>query len=664
MSVINTNFKSLITQNNLTVNNRALSQAMEELSTGKRINSASDDAAGLAISNKMTAQIRGLNQSVRNANDGISMIQTAEGALKEVTNMLQRMRELAVQSANDTNTSSDRFALDLEYQQLGREISRIATNTQWNAMNILNNTEVGQAGTAHDVGEGVRNVKFQVGANPNQVINLGLKDFSYNLGIGATQSESKFSLGNMSGMQDFQFKLDGQTINFSASRKIGYNDSGAALLDARGNPVTVMTEEELVDFTTQMKKAITDTEGFSNVSVTRVGQDIYVSDAEGRAIGGLAAADPVGVSAISEWEAADLNETVLGLNNMAGKKDFSLNVNGQAVNFSVANAIVGDVPTDAEAGAIATALESALDAAFGADEYTVAGDTTAGVSTLTITAPEVTFGFNNMYTDGNGNSIVDPEVAIDNGVTATSETVVTFDPAAIYNADNNTLISNSFRMNVGGQWMDLSINPALVENDSVNIASIQEAFEDGIQAALDTVYGKDNFAVANTGWEFTITSQIHFNTGDLTGSTGAATRDGAGNLRVTASVIAAGVEAVDGLTPNGNPNSVFSGSARLNDTSLKTQASSNVAVDRLDNAMANVDRELATFGAVINRLTYAADNLTTTSQNTSFSRSRILDTDYAAATTELARTQIIQQAGMAMLAQANQQPQTVLSLLQ
>ena len=130
MSVINTNFKSLITQNNLTVNNRNLSEAMEKLSTGKRINSASDDAAGLAISNKMTAQIRGLNQSVRNANDGISLIQTAEGALTEVTNMLQRMRELAVQSANDTNTSSDRFALDLEYQQLAREISRIATNTQ------------------------------------------------------------------------------------------------------------------------------------------------------------------------------------------------------------------------------------------------------------------------------------------------------------------------------------------------------------------------------------------------------------------------------------------------------------------------------------------------------------------------------------------------------
>jgi len=107
MSVINTNVKALVAQNSLTVNNRAMSKTMEQLSTGKRINSAADDAAGLAISSKMTSQIRGLNQAVRNANDGISLIQTAEGALNEVTNMLQRMRELAVQAANDTNTDED-----------------------------------------------------------------------------------------------------------------------------------------------------------------------------------------------------------------------------------------------------------------------------------------------------------------------------------------------------------------------------------------------------------------------------------------------------------------------------------------------------------------------------------------------------------------------------
>ena len=160
MSVINTNIKSTIAQNALTVNNRSLSKAMEQLSTGKRINSASDDAAGLAISNKMTAQVRGLDQAVRNANDGISMIQTADGATKEITNMLQRMRELAVQAANDTNTDDDRDALAAEATELTSEIDRIAKNTTWNGMVIFNNTV-----TKSTVGDTAGTAKFHVGAN-------------------------------------------------------------------------------------------------------------------------------------------------------------------------------------------------------------------------------------------------------------------------------------------------------------------------------------------------------------------------------------------------------------------------------------------------------------------------------------------------------------------
>jgi flagellin len=159
MSVINTNVKSLVAQNSLTVNGRAMSKTMEQLSTGKRINTAADDAAGLAISNKMTSQIRGLNQAVRNANDAISMIQTAEGALGEVNNMLQRMRELAVQAANDTNSPDDRAFLQLEVAELISEIDRISENTQFNKMEILDNTG------ANAVGDTAGTAVFQVGAN-------------------------------------------------------------------------------------------------------------------------------------------------------------------------------------------------------------------------------------------------------------------------------------------------------------------------------------------------------------------------------------------------------------------------------------------------------------------------------------------------------------------
>ena len=174
MSVINTNVKSLMAQNAMSVNNRQLTKTMEQLSTGTRLNSAADDAAGLAISNKMTAQVKGLNQAVRNANDAISMIQTAEGATKEITNMLQRMRELSVQSANDTYTQDDRSALQAEYSELHKEIDRISSNTQWNGMNLF----AGTAASATSGGVGSAGVAtFQVGANANGT-GTGAADFT------------------------------------------------------------------------------------------------------------------------------------------------------------------------------------------------------------------------------------------------------------------------------------------------------------------------------------------------------------------------------------------------------------------------------------------------------------------------------------------------------
>ena len=167
MTVINSNIGSLYAQQSLTQNARGLSSVMQQLSTGKRINSAVDDVAGLAISTRLTSQIRGLNQAVRNSNDGVSLIQTAEGATEQVTNMLQRMRELAVQASNDTNNSSDRSYLDLEFQQLTSQIGSIAGNTQWNGANVLDQT----GGTS-----GVFN--FQVGANSGQTISITLPDMT------------------------------------------------------------------------------------------------------------------------------------------------------------------------------------------------------------------------------------------------------------------------------------------------------------------------------------------------------------------------------------------------------------------------------------------------------------------------------------------------------
>jgi flagellin len=137
MSVINTNVQSLVAQNSLKVNNRAMSKAMEQLSTGSRINSARDDAAGLAISENMSAQVRSLNMAVRNANDGVSLAQTAEGAMVEISNMLQRMRELAVQAASGTLSASQRDYLDTEFTAMEDQIVSTVSNTKWNGQSVL-----------------------------------------------------------------------------------------------------------------------------------------------------------------------------------------------------------------------------------------------------------------------------------------------------------------------------------------------------------------------------------------------------------------------------------------------------------------------------------------------------------------------------------------------
>lgn len=176
MAVVNTNIAASIAQAALAKNERALGNAMEQLSTGKKINSASDNAAGLAISTRMTSQIRGLEQAIRNAYDAVSMVQTAEGALDEMTAMLQRMRELALQSGTGTTDASDRSYLNAEFTALRAEVDRIATSTEWNGRPILN----GNAGAS--AAGGLSSVSYQVGMNANQTVAVTFGNFTDSTG--------------------------------------------------------------------------------------------------------------------------------------------------------------------------------------------------------------------------------------------------------------------------------------------------------------------------------------------------------------------------------------------------------------------------------------------------------------------------------------------------
>jgi flagellin len=230
--VITTNLASLNAQRNLNASQSSLSTALQRLSSGLRINSARDDAAGLAISQRLTSQINGLNQAVRNANDGISLAQTAEGALQESGNILQRIRQLAIQSANDSNSAADRKALQAEVSQLTSELNRIANTTTFNGKKVLDGSFTGQ--------------KFQVGADANQTIDVTIADaratalgnYSYNSTNGVAANGIEVATAAGAGLAANNFNTQAITINGS----LGQATIAAATLPDGSTARTIAAE--------------------------------------------------------------------------------------------------------------------------------------------------------------------------------------------------------------------------------------------------------------------------------------------------------------------------------------------------------------------------------------------------------------------------------------
>mgnify|MGYP003919389301 FL=1 len=434
MSVINTNVSAVIAQNALTVNERQMTTAMERLSTGQRINSAADDAAGLAIGARMSAQISGLSQAARNANDGVSMIQTAESAYVEVGDMLQRMRQLAVQSASETYAASDRTALNLEWQALQEEIDRISSQTTWNGFQLLDGTP-GAAGK----------VKIQSGSNASQTV----------------------------------------TVDFGALGGKAVDDDGAnAIADATDKLVTTVANGSftavITDATTAVKKKYVVT--MANTASLQTG-DVLTFTLQG-----------------SDKSTKHEVALTLSKDNVDHIKDTT------ATDWSAVSNLSVDT-----SGTMANMIGNAADG----------------------TALGITF-----KSGATANTIESEATAVD----------------AVEN-DNNDFEIMNFRVRRG-------------------------------------------------------------HTKDLAG------------------------------------------------IGVSTQTKANAAITSLDTAIQAVNEQRASYGSYISRLEHAADNLTSIATNTKQSRSRVVDANYATETTELARTQIIQQAATAMLAQANQMKQTVLALLQ
>ena len=353
-STINTNISSLTAQRNLSTSSTALSTSIQRLSSGLRINSAKDDAAGLAISERFTSQIRGLNQAVRNANDGISLAQTAEGALKASGDILQRVRELSVQSANATNSAGDRKAIQAEVGQLLSELDRVAITTEFNGQKLLD----GAFGSA----------TFQVGANANQTITATTGNFRTST-YGAQLNESKAvaatasgSVSNVSGTVVVA-GLETKTVNIAAS---GTAASVAAAVNAVADSTGVTASARNV----------------SELKFTASGAVSMAVKGDNTAVANVT----FNVSATGT--AAGLAEAVKGFNDVASQTGITAKLNSGADGIILTNESGADISLQSQTGSAAASLASldapaTLSSTTGTQTFTGAVALTAGNTLVT-----------------------------------------------------------------------------------------------------------------------------------------------------------------------------------------------------------------------------------------------------------------------------------------
>jgi len=622
--VINTNIPSLTAQRNLNSSQNDVATALQRLSTGLRINSAKDDAAGLAISERFSTQIRGLNQAARNANDGISLAQTGEGALAEYTNNLQRIRELAVQSANATNSDTDRAALDLEVQQRLAELDRIARQTSFNGRNILD----GSFGSA----------QFQVGANVGETIGLNLDSSVRTSDVGAVATATSVDLSTQiapastGSPATFTFDISGTSLeaDFSvtpATVTVGgftgiIEDSGSGdpadtidyvfnLNDGTNDVDATFTIAEAGTLTAANVATALDNAGFTSDGATvsgftiDFGGEASLEDAIANGSLGFSRADGVNFT-VSDSVTLNNNATASG-----GTEAFAdvTSVDGDdssASSFEITDsdgdAITVNLNSNITSGAdLAAAIQTALDAS--SNEFTVSAS--GNIVTLTDDANNDGAEFS-ITTDGdNLFTGITPDSTAGTGPTAAIELTI---------ADN------------------LSIQ--FGDNDAIAVAngtySTVQSFVDAVNEAL----GSNATASLDAD-----TNVLSFTSGEEITITGAQ----------ATTVFSAASFAVSGS---------------LEDVSVTSVANANSTINAIDATLSTVADLRSTFGAIQNRFESTIANLATTTENLEASRSRIRDADFAAETAALARAQILQQAGIAVLAQANAQQQNVLALLQ
>jgi len=567
MTVINTNIKALYTQSALKSSERASQSAMQQLSTGKRINSSKDDAAGLAIAARMTQNIKGMNQAIRNSGDAISLIQVAEGATNEITFMLQRMSELAVQSSNSTYSTEQRGYLDQEFQQLKQEIVRISETHEWNGFPILN----GKAGSP--VGSPTTTTQLRPSVPP------GITDASTPVQLNTGDLEIEYIDAN--GDKAFV------PIPASASPEFALADAVSVKADV-GHAITNEREASAISIAAAInsKIGLTGVNATANAAVitgtkttvsdTPVYTDLYVNGV--KISMSLSSGQTVGERrkfVIDSINAKTSDHGVLAGD--SGNGGLTLKTT-DGRNLSVW--YDGDLVDGSE---------------FGLGANTATASDPAGVTGLKGTTANETYTPPNLADDVVNASTVYGTVSLNsNSAFTVRPGYLAYDKVAA-DTDFDSTFSN---------FTKLGFRPETVNPKNIGRLSFQVGPSPDQLIHIDFAdFGKD---------------------GDITGA----------------------------ITSDRAP------------TNILTVQAANDVTQSVNKSLDMIAQTRASMGAVMNRLEHVIDNLTNVVMNSEASRSQIEDADYAKASTELARTQIMQQAATAVLAQANTSQQTVLKLLQ
>lgn len=621
---VNTNVASLNAQRNLGRSSSSLQTSLERLSSGSRINSAKDDAAGLQISNRLTSQINGLGVAVKNANDGISLAQTAEGALQESTSILQRMRDLALQSANGGNGDSERKALNDEMVQLKNELDRISTTTKFGSKSLF---------------DGSFSENIQVGAQANETISVKIDSFrTTDLGTKGSRDATAASLvagsapasltvaaGGASTAASVQGVGAAQT-NFSltAVEVVGTADlsGGSIVIDGSNSNLDVNTDGPNRDIsvpagTYNSVAELADAINQEYTSVYGAGNELVEAFDDGSGHLGLRIQNATGSSTLQTFATpgVDLGATVGWSTAAATAVDQSSTL---SVDLGGTSQTITLDQQYADAATMANAIQTQINGGSLNGLVTVSESGgvlslqqtgTLGGETLAVTgaAADAVFGAGRTETPGTGGGAGGFTLALGSG---TAQTI------NIDQANYTTLESLADNIN-----QQIANNAALVGEVRATVSE-----------------GKLQFVTTDKGADATITL------GAVAGNSGLT------DLGFT-----------DGATASGLDEGARATSVEQLD--ITTAAGAQSAISTIDAALSEIDVTRASLGAIQNRFDSTISNLQNVAENASAARGRIQDTDYAAETANLTKNQILQQAGTAILAQANQLPQAVLSLL-